>query len=176
MKGSVGSIPVCFNNYCFDCKHQPAKNQEWCPVLPTANPQVVRLSKPYVFDCRFRLLDTGSGERCLGLMTRNLQSLPSLNCRLQLAGHGVRRDCSQHEPAFMIASSPAGFNLLDGEGGEIAVTGFNEAADKWDPIVQRGVIITLTKASIKKRRPGVRRKTLSDSQPSCRPVRAANKL
>lgn len=45
-----------------------------------------------------------------------------------------------------------GFTLLDSDGGEIMCTGFNETADKWDPVIQVGAIITMSKASLKPKR------------------------
>lgn len=48
-----------------------------------------------------------------------------------------------------VACLAAGFTLLDSQGGEIMVTGFNDAADKFDPIVQSGAVITMSKASLR---------------------------
>ena len=45
------------------------------------------------------------------------------------------------------------FELLDAQGGEIRGCGFNQCVDKFEPIMQQGAVIMLSKASLKNKRP-----------------------
>ena len=45
-------------------------------------------------------------------------------------------------------------DLLDAQGGEIRAISFNEVADKFDPILQMGAVVTISKASLKPKKPG----------------------
>eukprot|EP00803_Ostreobium_quekettii_P006045 evm.model.scf_430.4 EVM.evm.TU.scf_430.4 scf_430:16968-25836(+) len=45
------------------------------------------------------------------------------------------------------------FDLLDGQGGEIRVTGFNDEADRYFDMVETGGIYTLSKASLTQKKP-----------------------
>ena len=44
------------------------------------------------------------------------------------------------------------FTLLDAQGGEIRACAFNEACERFFPIVQVGAVILLSKASLKPKR------------------------
>ena len=52
---------------------------------------------------------------------------------------------------------PAGklfsFELLDAQGGEIRGCGFNQCVDKFEPLMQQGAVIMLSKANLKNKRP-----------------------
>lgn len=45
-------------------------------------------------------------------------------------------------------------DLLDANGGEIRAISFNETADKFDQILQMGNVVTISKASLKPKKPG----------------------
>ena len=45
-------------------------------------------------------------------------------------------------------------DLLDAQGGEIRAISFNEVADKFDPILQMGAVVLISKASLKPKKPG----------------------
>ena len=45
-------------------------------------------------------------------------------------------------------------DLLDAQGGEIRAISFNDVADKFDPILQMGAVVTISKASLKPKKPG----------------------
>lgn len=45
-------------------------------------------------------------------------------------------------------------DLLDADGGEIRAISFNETADKFDQILQMGNVVTISKASLKPKKPG----------------------
>lgn len=45
------------------------------------------------------------------------------------------------------------FELLDANGGEIRGCAFNQCVDKFEPIMQQGAVIMLSKASLKNKRP-----------------------
>ena len=46
------------------------------------------------------------------------------------------------------------FDLLDAAGGEIRATAFNATCEKFFPLIQPDSVITLSKASLKPKRPG----------------------
>jgi hypothetical protein len=46
------------------------------------------------------------------------------------------------------------FELLDAQGGEIRGCGFNQCVDKFEPIMQQGAVIMMSKASLKNKRAG----------------------
>lgn len=46
------------------------------------------------------------------------------------------------------------FELLDAQGGEIRGAGFNQCVDKFEPLMQQGSVIIMSKASLKNKRPG----------------------
>ncbi|EIE20436.1 replication factor-a protein [Coccomyxa subellipsoidea C-169] len=46
------------------------------------------------------------------------------------------------------------FELLDAQGGEIRGCGFNQCVDKFEPIMQQGAVIMMSKASLKNKKPG----------------------
>lgn len=45
-------------------------------------------------------------------------------------------------------------DLLDAQGGEIRAISFNDIADKFDNILQMGNVVTISKASLKHKKPG----------------------
>ncbi|CAL5229462.1 g12788 [Coccomyxa viridis] len=45
------------------------------------------------------------------------------------------------------------FELLDAQGGEIRGCGFNQCVDKFEPLMQQGAVIMLSKANLKNKRP-----------------------
>lgn len=57
------------------------------------------------------------------------------------------------------------FELLDAQGGEIRGCGFNQCVDKFEPIMQQGAIIMMSKASLKNKKAGSVRPSLSFSTP-----------
>lgn len=46
------------------------------------------------------------------------------------------------------------FELLDAQGGEIRGCGFNQCVDKFEPIMQQGAVIMMSKASLKNKKAG----------------------
>ena len=60
------------------------------------------------------------------------------------------------------------FELLDAQGGEIRGCAFNQCVDKFEPIMQQGAVIMLSKANLKNKRPNsVRASSCSCCLPSC---------
>ena len=55
--------------------------------------------------------------------------------------------------ACVCAGKLFSFELLDAQGGEIRGCGFNQCVDKFEPIMQQGAVIMLSKASLKNKRP-----------------------
>ena len=45
---------------------------------------------------------------------------------------------------------------MDSEGGEIRALGFGDLADRFEPMVQVGMIVQISKASLKRKRDNVR--------------------
>jgi replication factor A1 len=44
------------------------------------------------------------------------------------------------------------FDLLDAQGGEIRVVGWNDQCDRWEPQVQQGKVYLISKASLRNKR------------------------
>lgn len=45
-------------------------------------------------------------------------------------------------------------DLLDAQGGEIRAIAFNDQAERFEPILQAGAVVTISKASLKPKKPG----------------------
>ena len=54
------------------------------------------------------------------------------------------------------------FDLLDEHGGEIRAVGFGDACDRWAGVVQAGAVVTLSRATLKQKRPGPYNTTAHD--------------
>lgn len=53
----------------------------------------------------------------------------------------------------VLAGKLFSFELLDAQGGEIRGCGFNQCVDKFEPLMQQGAVIMLSKANLKNKRP-----------------------